>query len=168
MSAGSRSDTVPPTSCALGAVAVAAIKALRDKGNEIDLAALRGLVKALDMLDEVIALIRNSPDVSEAREGLMGLLEIDELQATAILDMQLRQLAALQRQCRNGYVDPSLIQYAVRLASATRQPERYGVQALGAQVQVPSIVVESPLHWMLVRPPPGLHGQAILLPVPSS
>jgi MoxR-like ATPase len=38
------------------------------------------------------------------------------------------QLAALQRQCRNGYVDPSLIQYAVRLASATRQPERYGVQ----------------------------------------
>ena len=37
------------------------------------------------------------------------------------------QLAALQRQCRGGYVDPSLIQYAVRLASATRQPERYGV-----------------------------------------
>jgi MoxR-like ATPase len=37
------------------------------------------------------------------------------------------QLGALQRQCRNGYVDPSLIQYAVRLASATRQPERYGV-----------------------------------------
>ena len=32
------------------------------------------------------------------------------------------QLAALQRQCRNGYVDPSLIQYAVRLASATRNP----------------------------------------------
>jgi MoxR-like ATPase len=37
------------------------------------------------------------------------------------------QLAALQRQCRNGYVDPSLIQYAVRLAAATRQPDRYGV-----------------------------------------
>ncbi|MGN6574707.1 MAG: DNA gyrase subunit A [Nocardioides sp.] len=59
---------------------------------------LRGLVKALDMLDEVIALIRRSPDVAEAREGLIGLLDIDELQATAILDMQLRQLAALQRQ----------------------------------------------------------------------
>ena len=59
---------------------------------------LRGLVKALDQLDEVIALIRRSPDVAEAREGLIELLEIDEIQATAILDMQLRQLAALQRQ----------------------------------------------------------------------
>lgn len=59
---------------------------------------LRGLVKALDMLDEVIALIRRSPDVAEARAGLIELLDIDELQATAILDMQLRQLAALQRQ----------------------------------------------------------------------
>ncbi len=59
---------------------------------------LRGLVKALDMLDEVITLIRNSPDVGEARTGLMALLDVDEIQATAILDMQLRQLAALQRQ----------------------------------------------------------------------
>ncbi len=59
---------------------------------------LRALVKALDMLDEVIALIRRSPDVAEARTGLMALLEIDEVQATAILDMQLRALAALQRQ----------------------------------------------------------------------
>jgi DNA gyrase subunit A len=59
---------------------------------------LRALVKALDMLDEVIALIRRSPDVAEARTGLMALLEIDEIQATAILDMQLRALAALQRQ----------------------------------------------------------------------
>jgi DNA gyrase subunit A len=59
---------------------------------------LRGLVKALDMLDEVIALIRRSPDVAEARQGLIELLDIDEIQATAILDMQLRQLAALQRQ----------------------------------------------------------------------
>ncbi|CAN5335104.1 DNA gyrase subunit A [soil metagenome] len=58
----------------------------------------RGLAKALDMLDEVIGLIRNSPDVAEARIGLMGLLDIDELQANAILEMQLRQLAALQRQ----------------------------------------------------------------------
>ena len=59
---------------------------------------LRGLVKALDMLDEVIALIRRSPEVSDAREGLIELLDIDELQANAILDMQLRRLAALERQ----------------------------------------------------------------------
>lgn len=59
---------------------------------------LRGLVKALDALDDVIALIRRSPTVEEARVGLIGLLEIDELQATAILDMQLRKLAALERQ----------------------------------------------------------------------
>lgn len=58
----------------------------------------RGLVKALDALDEVIALIRRSPDVEEARSGLISLLEIDEIQAQAILDMQLRRLAALERQ----------------------------------------------------------------------
>src|SRR5690606_31499585 len=56
---------------------------------------LRGLVKALDMLDEVIALIRRSPTVEDARTGLIQLLDIDEIQATAILDMQLRRLAAL-------------------------------------------------------------------------
>jgi DNA gyrase subunit A len=59
---------------------------------------LRGYVKALDMLDEVIALIRRSPTVEEARIGLMRLLEVDEVQATAILDLQLRRLAALERQ----------------------------------------------------------------------
>jgi DNA gyrase subunit A len=59
---------------------------------------VRALLKALDMLDEVIALIRASADVDTARTGLMQLLEIDELQATAILDMQLRRLAALERQ----------------------------------------------------------------------
>ncbi len=58
----------------------------------------RGLVKALDMLDEVIALIRRSPEVDDARQGLIALLEIDEIQANAILDMQLRRLAALERQ----------------------------------------------------------------------
>jgi len=58
----------------------------------------RGLAKALDALDEVIALIRRSPDVDEARTGLIGLLDIDELQANAILEMQLRRLAALERQ----------------------------------------------------------------------
>jgi DNA gyrase subunit A len=58
----------------------------------------RGLVKALDALDEVIALIRASATVEEARSGLMQLLDIDEIQARAILDMQLRKLAALERQ----------------------------------------------------------------------
>lgn len=59
---------------------------------------LRGLVKALDMLDEVIALIRRSPTVDEAREGLKELLAVDDVQADAILAMQLRRLAALERQ----------------------------------------------------------------------
>ncbi|MDN6460530.1 MAG: DNA gyrase subunit A, partial [Corynebacterium flavescens] len=59
---------------------------------------LRGLVKALDMLDEVIALIRRSPTVDEAREGLKVLLDVDDIQADAILAMQLRRLAALERQ----------------------------------------------------------------------
>ncbi|MFB7286816.1 DNA gyrase subunit A [Actinacidiphila glaucinigra] len=59
---------------------------------------LRGLLKALDAIDEVIALIRRSATVDVAREGLMGLLEIDEIQANAILEMQLRRLAALERQ----------------------------------------------------------------------
>ncbi|MGV9818955.1 DNA gyrase subunit A [Nocardia xishanensis] len=59
---------------------------------------LRGLVKALDALDEVIALIRRSANTDTARTGLMELLEIDEVQATAILDMQLRRLSALERQ----------------------------------------------------------------------
>jgi DNA gyrase subunit A len=59
---------------------------------------LRGYLKALDALDDVIALIRASATVDDARTGLMSLLEIDEIQATAILDMQLRRLAALERQ----------------------------------------------------------------------
>lgn len=59
---------------------------------------LRGLVKALDALDEVIALIRRSPTVDEARTGLIELLEVDETQANAILEMQLRRLAAMERQ----------------------------------------------------------------------
>lgn len=57
-----------------------------------------GYLKALDALDEVIALIRRSPDADEARTGLMDLLTIDEQQANAILALQLRRLAALERQ----------------------------------------------------------------------
>ncbi len=59
---------------------------------------LRALLKALDQLDAVIALIRSAESAEAARTGLMELLEIDEIQATAILDLQLRRLAALERQ----------------------------------------------------------------------
>ncbi len=59
---------------------------------------LRGLAKALDQLDAVIALIRGSASADAARAGLISLLDIDDIQARAILDMQLRQLAALERQ----------------------------------------------------------------------
>ena len=59
---------------------------------------LRGLLKAIERIDEVIALIRASASAAEAQQGLMELLEIDEIQARAILDMQLRKLAALERQ----------------------------------------------------------------------
>jgi len=59
---------------------------------------LNGYLKALDAIDAVIALIRASQTADEAREGLMKLLGIDEVQATAILDLQLRRLAALERQ----------------------------------------------------------------------
>ncbi|MFY9325481.1 MAG: DNA gyrase subunit A [Candidatus Nanopelagicales bacterium] len=59
---------------------------------------LSGLLKALDKLDDVIALIRKSKTVDDAKAGLIKLLKIDEIQAVAILDMQLRRLAALERQ----------------------------------------------------------------------
>ncbi|MBW9109569.1 DNA gyrase subunit A [Microbacterium trichothecenolyticum] len=59
---------------------------------------LRGYLKALDALDEVIALIRRSPNAQEANEGLQKLLDVDEAQADAILQLQLRRLAALERQ----------------------------------------------------------------------
>jgi DNA gyrase subunit A len=59
---------------------------------------LQGYLKALDALDAVIALIRASTTPEEARTGLMKLLDVDEVQANAILDMQLRRIAALERQ----------------------------------------------------------------------
>ncbi|MDF7640017.1 DNA gyrase subunit A [Bifidobacterium sp. ESL0784] len=59
---------------------------------------LQGYLKALDMIDEVIALIRASKDVETARTGLEDLLDVDDVQADAILAMQLRRLAALERQ----------------------------------------------------------------------
>lgn len=59
---------------------------------------LEGYLRALDMLDEVIALIRRSPTVEAARQGLMSLLTVDQVQADAILSLQLRRLAAMERQ----------------------------------------------------------------------
>ena len=58
---------------------------------------LRGLLAAIDRIDEVIALIRASDSAADAQIRLQELLEIDEIQARAILDMQLRKLAALER-----------------------------------------------------------------------
>ena len=66
---------------------------------------LRGYLKALDALDAVIKLIRGSKTADDARTGLMKLLEVDEIQANAILDMQLRRIAALERQKINDEYD---------------------------------------------------------------
>ncbi|WP_286930712.1 MULTISPECIES: DNA gyrase subunit A [Aeromicrobium] len=90
---------------------------------------LRGLVKALDMLDDVIALIRRSPTADEANEGLQALLEIDELQARAILDMQLRRLAALERQKiidDLAKIEIEIAEFKAILASEARQREIVG------------------------------------------
>ena len=85
---------------------------------------LRGLLKALDILDEVIALIRASATVEVARDGLMQLLDIDELQAQAILNMQLRRLAALERQKlidRHDELQTMIDEFNAILASPQRQ-----------------------------------------------
>ena len=85
---------------------------------------LRGLLKALDAIDEVIALIRRSDTVEIAREGLMGLLTIDEIQANAILEMQLRRLAALERQkiiAEHDELQAKINEYNAILASPERQ-----------------------------------------------
>lgn len=87
---------------------------------------LSGLLKALERLDDVIALIRASESASHAQQGLIGLLEIDEIQAQAILDMQLRKLAALERQAIQDEHDSLMTQiaeYNSILASESRQRE---------------------------------------------
>ncbi|MCU1479142.1 MAG: gyrase subunit [Subtercola sp.] len=87
---------------------------------------LRGYLKALDALDDVIALIRRSETVDDARTGLMGLLEIDDVQADAILTMQLRRLAALERQKiadEAAALQLKIDEYNAILASPTRQRE---------------------------------------------
>jgi DNA gyrase subunit A len=85
---------------------------------------LRGLLKALDALDEVISLIRASATVEVARDGLIQLLGIDELQAQAILNMQLRRLAALERQKlidRHDELQAMIDEFTAILASPQRQ-----------------------------------------------
>ncbi len=85
---------------------------------------VRALLKAIDRIDEVIALIRASESAAAAQQGLMGLLEIDEEQARAILDMQLRKLAALERQALVDEYDElmaKIADYEAILASPERQ-----------------------------------------------
>lgn len=87
---------------------------------------LRGYLKALDALDAVIALIRASSTPEEARTGLMKLLDVDEIQANAILDMQLRRIAALERQKINDEYDglmADIIELTAILASEAKQRE---------------------------------------------
>jgi len=84
----------------------------------------RGYLKALDALDEVIALIRRSPTVEEAREGLIALLDVDQLQADAILGLQLRRLAAMERRKILDYaakLEAQIKEYEGILASPTEQ-----------------------------------------------
>jgi DNA gyrase subunit A len=90
---------------------------------------LRALLKALDQLDAVIALIRASASAEAARSGLMELLDIDEIQAIAILDMQLRRLAALEAQRIHDEYDSLMTEiggYNAILESPQRQREIVG------------------------------------------
>jgi DNA gyrase subunit A len=92
---------------------------------------LSALIKAIDRIDEVIALIRASASASAAQQGLMDLLEIDEIQARAILDMQLRKLAALERQqLIDEYEElmAEIAEYEAILASPERQREIIGTE----------------------------------------
>ena len=84
---------------------------------------LQGYLKALDALDAVIALIRASTTPEEARTGLMKLLDVDEIQANAILDMQLRRIAALERQKINDEYD-TLMAEIVELNAILISPEK--------------------------------------------
>jgi DNA gyrase subunit A len=92
---------------------------------------LRALIKAIDRIDEVIALIRGSESAAAAQQGLIDLLEIDEIQARAILDMQLRRLAALERQQLIDEYDSLMAEiadYEEILASPERQRQIIGTE----------------------------------------
>lgn len=85
---------------------------------------LEGLLKALDMLDEVIETIRRSPSADEARAALIQLLDIDQKQAEAILALQLRRLAALERQKiidEHNELQAQVLDYEDILAKPERQ-----------------------------------------------
>ena len=110
--------------------------AYRLKKAEAEAHIQRGYLKALDALDEVIALIRRSPTVDEARSGLMTLLDVDQLQADAILGLQLRRLAALERQKileLAAKLEAQIAEYQAILASPTEQ-RRIVVEELGELV----------------------------------
>ncbi len=95
---------------------------------------LRGYLKALDALDEVIALIRRSPTVEDAREGLKTLLDIDDDQADAILSMQLRRLAALERQKlvdEATEIEARIVDFKDILATPARQRTIIGEELTG-------------------------------------
>ncbi len=96
----------------------------RLRKDEAAIHILRGYLKALDLLDEVIALIRRSPTVEEARDGLIQLLDVDEVQAMAILNLQLRRLAALERQKiidEHDEIEARILDYKDILAKPERQ-----------------------------------------------
>ena len=85
---------------------------------------LIGLLKAIERIDDVIKLIRGSESASVAQQGLMKLLKIDELQAQAILDMQLRKLAALERnelQSQHDKLMTEIADYKDILSNVKRQ-----------------------------------------------
>jgi DNA gyrase subunit A len=127
---------------------------------------LRGYLKALDALDKVIALIRKSATADDAKDGLIKLLKIDELQARAILNMQLRQLAALERQkiideaaaleleikeyksiiARGGYIKRTK-------STNYRSQHRGGKGVKGASLRADDVVshffVTTTHHWLL-------------------
>src|SRR6202044_4012470 len=87
------------------------------------------LLAAIDAIDQVIALIRGSESAAVAQQGLMALLNLDEIQARAILDMQLRKLAALERQELTNEHDElaaKIADYEAILASPERQREIIG------------------------------------------
>jgi DNA gyrase subunit A len=89
------------------------------------------LLAAIDAIDEVIALIRASESAAAAQTGLMGLLEIDEIQARAILDMQLRKLAALERRElmeERDDLEAKIADFESILASPSRQREIIGTE----------------------------------------
>ena len=89
------------------------------------------LLAAIDAIDEVIALIRGSESAAAAQVGLMGLLGIDEVQARAILDMQLRKLAALERQAlidERDELEATIAALQAILDSPARQREIVGTE----------------------------------------